>query len=77
MKHSVHFKDFDSYEDMKKYADEWPNMPAEIEYFEKFFDQRLKEMKMFIDVRDNFTYRDAFRMLRSNTEWLTIQGKKD
>lgn len=63
-------KKFDSFEEMMAYAHKFPHLPCDIEYFEKFFADRLLELKMNLEMNPDFTNLTAFKLIRMNTDWV-------
>jgi hypothetical protein len=63
------YKNFDSLEEMFAYIDKFPSLRANYDYFRRFFEDRLKEIQFNIEINPNFTFLDAFQLLRLNTDW--------
>jgi len=64
-----HGKYFDSPQDMTEYARKWPDLPADLEYYRVFLDQRMKEAEMNVQANPEFTNRHLFSLLMMHTEW--------
>lgn len=63
-----YYKLFSSFEEMIEYGRMWPYMKCQTEYFEKFLQDRLKEIKMNADANPHFTNKQAMLLLRMNTD---------
>jgi len=70
-----HGKIFESFDDMEKYSQEWPDEPLDLEHFRKFLDDRFKEALINKQLDPSITNRTMYRLLRLNTDWVAIKGE--
>jgi hypothetical protein len=63
-KASIHGKYFDTVEEMVEYADIWPTLPANIEFFKSFLETRLEELEINLMMNPDMTNEEAFELLR-------------
>lgn len=52
-------KSFKTVEEMVEYAKSWPDLPADLEYWQEFFKDRLMEIIMNSNTTENFTNKMA------------------
>lgn len=64
-------KYFDSSDEMLAYCRKWPDLPLDIEEFERQMQMRIDEAKLnFQCSRGRWTNRDAYKLLRMHTDWV-------
>lgn len=64
-KYYVHYRYFNSLDEMMEYVKQWPDLPASVEYYEKYFADRLREIKLNVEMNCNFTNKMALLLQRS------------
>jgi hypothetical protein len=72
-----HGKSFESMDEMVEYALSWPDLPVDLEDFRDFLEQRFKEAEMNVAANPNFSNRTLYLLLRMNTDWATVERKKE
>lgn len=67
----LHGKYFETLEDLKQYHEKWPDLPLDIEEFERQMQMRINEAKMNFECSGGrWTNRDAYKLLRMQTDWV-------
>ena len=51
-------------------ADDWAKDPADLEYFKRFFKERIDEIEANLLENPTFSCIDAFMLLRMHTDWI-------
>jgi hypothetical protein len=62
-------KYFNMAQEMLAYAEKWPDEPIDLIEYREFLDQRWREAKTNLEVRGSLTNREAYSLLRMNTDW--------
>lgn len=60
---------FESIEDLMDYGRQCQDMPFDVEYFERFINDRLYEAKINKESNPQITNRKIFQILRMHTDW--------
>lgn len=63
-------KFFETLEEMAEYARKWPDEQIDLIQYREFLDMKWKEAKRNLEMRGTLTNREAYMLLRMNTDWV-------
>lgn len=61
---------FDTYDEFIQYVKDWPDQQVDVDWLQDFLDQRLKEIQLNLSMKKSLTNREAFLLIRINTDWV-------